>query len=252
MPVTEQLSSRKGGEMEDGEDSMATTASKAPITSDRPVSADLETTLPKPYLARALIAPDKEHPNGTQGHDHNDMTVLQQHVAFFDQNNDGIVYPSETFKGCRQLGFNVIIALILTIAFHVFFSIPTQSKKRFPSLRFPIYIVNIHLGKHGSDTGVYDTEGRYMPVNLENMFSKYAKTVPHKLSFKELMNMTEGNRLNFDFIGWLAEKLEWILVYGIAKDEEGYLSKDSIRRLFDGSLFEYIAKKRKGGQAKMN
>ncbi|WCJ24103.1 Peroxygenase [Euphorbia peplus] len=235
-----------------GEDSsMATTTSKAPVTSERPVSTDLEDYVPKAYMARALIAPDKENPNGTEGHDHNDMTVLQQHVAFFDQNKDGVIYPNETFTGCRQLGFNVIISLIITIAFHLFFSIPTQPG-RLPSLKFPIYIVNIHYGKHGSDTGVYDTEGRFMTMNLENMFTKYGKTSPDKLSFSELWNMTEGNRLNFDFIGWLAEKAEWILVYVIAKDKEGYLSKDSIRRLFDGSLFESIAAKNKESKAKMS
>lgn len=43
---------------------------------------------------------------------------------------------------------------------------------------------------------------RYSPVNFENIFSKYGKTFPNKLTLREVWNMTEGNRDAFDIFGW--------------------------------------------------
>lgn len=39
-----------------------------------------------------------------------------------------------------------------------------------PFLR--IYLETIHAGKHGSDSGAFDTEGRFVPCKFEDMWTK--------------------------------------------------------------------------------
>jgi len=58
-------------------------------------------------MARALTTPDTSHPQGTPGNKHNNLTVLQQHCAFFDQDGNGIIYPWETYTG-KTLDFFII------------------------------------------------------------------------------------------------------------------------------------------------
>ncbi|KAG4910938.1 hypothetical protein JHK87_057054 [Glycine soja] len=191
-------------------ESLITEAPNAPVTAQRRVRSDLENSLPKPWL--------------------------------------------------RAIGFNVVASVILAVVINAGLSYPTQpileinrvevSESRvgstlsvesesvflswFPSLLFPVYMHNIPKAKHGSDQEFMTQKD----ANIENVFSKYARTVPDKLTLGEVWDMTEGNRNAFDIFGWLAAKLEWGVLYILARDEEGFLSKEAVRRCFDGSLFD--------------
>lgn len=215
----------------------STTAQGAPVTFDRPLPTDL--TFPKPWMSRALEAVDNEHPYGTEGYPNKNLTVLQQHVDYFDLNHDGKIYPWETFQGFRKLGFNIFLSFLSMLFINGAFSYATLPSW-IPSPFFVIYTENIHRAKHGSDSESYDTEGRFVPTKFEEMFSKYAKTSPDRMNFNELLHMTTSMQNAYDFFGWTANKMEWGILYWLVKDEDGFCSKDAIRGVFDGSFFVQV------------
>ncbi|XP_030496310.2 probable peroxygenase 4 isoform X2 [Cannabis sativa] len=167
--------------------------------------------------------------------------VLQKHAAFFDRNHDGIIYPWETFQGCRAIGCGIALSTVAAIFINVGLSSKTRPGKFIHPL-FPIEIKNIHLGKHGSDSGTYDTQGRFVGEKFEEIFKKHAKTNPEALTSKELDEMLHTNRLPKDYPGWIGAFSEWKILYLLAKDKNGLLHKDKVRGVYDGTLFEQMEK----------
>ncbi|GLJ13878.1 hypothetical protein SUGI_0221740 [Cryptomeria japonica] len=235
--------------MDFSEESLETIAANAPITALRRLNPKLDDQMPKPYLARALVAVDPASKYGSRDHQHNNMTVLQQHVSFFDRNKDGIIYPWETYQGFRAIGFGVFISILAAFLINVNLSYVTSSGW-IPSPLFPIYIANIHKAKHGSDSEVYDTEGRFDPAKFDSIFSKYALTYTDKLTYSELQSMLKGNRNMNDLFGWLAAHGEWSFLYKLAKNKEGFIEKEALRGMYDGSLFEYFEKQNASRKAR--
>ncbi|KAI6677180.1 hypothetical protein NL676_037976 [Syzygium grande] len=253
-----------------------------------------------------------------------DQSVLQKHVAFFDRNHDGLVYPWETFRGFRSIGAGLPLSTVAAAFINMALSqktrplashgggtrSPTSDAGRFglntyilrsalktpgrgirpapvrspqfmrrveeeegrkfettlnlprglardpnrlgeiPSLLFPIEVKNIHKAKHGSDSGVYDSEGRFVPSKFEEIFGKHARTHEDALTSDELQEMLKSNRQPKDYRGWLASYTEWKVLYMLCKDKDGLLRKDTVRAVYDGSLFERMEKDRASNKLK--
>ncbi|KAJ4824616.1 putative peroxygenase 4 [Turnera subulata] len=175
--------------------------------------------------------------------------TLQKHVFFFDRNQDGIVYPWETFKGFRAIGAGLPLSTVAALFINIGLSRKTRPGKSFSPL-FPIEVRNIQRSKHGSDTGVYDQEGRFVPQKFEEIFKKYAHSHQNALTSQELSAMLKANREPKDYGGWIGAWAEWKILYYLCKNKEGLLTRDTIRAVYDGTLFEQMESDRASAKKK--
>ncbi|KAI8993756.1 Caleosin related protein-domain-containing protein [Gaertneriomyces semiglobifer] len=178
---------------------IVTAVSGCLATSQYPIPSNLDEFVQNPGCPRANEAADGDHPHGSEDNKKK-LTVMQQHVEFFDRNKDGVIWPYETFLGFRAVGFNIFFCLLAMMIIHFGFSYPSLDSW-LPDPFFRIYIKNIHRCKHGSDSGTYDTEGRYTPQKFEELFSKYDKDNKGGLNLREMWEMTLQIRNTFDFFG---------------------------------------------------
>lgn len=77
-------------------------------------------------------------------------TALQKHASFWDRNKSGIIYPWNTYTGCRALGFNPLFAITYALAFHLLHTSYWTSDSICLHPLLPIYIERIHRAKHGT------------------------------------------------------------------------------------------------------
>ncbi|KAF8349281.1 Caleosin [Amanita rubescens] len=170
-------------------------------------------------------------------------TALQSHVAFFDRDKDGIIWPSDTYIGFRRLGFGIIISLLAVILIHSSFSYPTYGTL-LPDPFFRLRIRNIHRGKHGSDTASYTSVGSWDEKRFEHIFDMYSSPPHTHISFWQGIRMVYGNRDVFDPFGWVAAVFEWGTTYIMLWPVDGKVKKEDVKAVYDGSIFYSIAAKR--------
>jgi len=199
---------------------------------------------------RATAAANPKHPNGVNKSYDSKKTVLQRHQEFWDMDQDGVIWPSDTFVGFNRLGFPAVLSVIAVLVIHGTFSY-WSGDSWIPHLGFPIKLKNAHKTKHGSDSETYDTEGRFVPEKFEEVFSKYDKGNKGGLTLAEIRSMTRGNRNIMDPIGWIAEWLEWNVSYYLCAmntSKGKMLLKDDALAIIDGTMFPKIAREIEAGR----
>ncbi|KAI9818945.1 MAG: hypothetical protein M1832_004113 [Thelocarpon impressellum] len=230
--------------------------SEYPVTIERKVFVpSRDSLLCDPGTARATYAPTTEKPYGTTEDDwarkHQHQTVVVQHTEYFDRDNDGVIWPQDTYQGCRDFGWNVFLSLLATVLINGALSYPTMPTV-LPDPFFRIFVSRMHKNKHGSDSMTYDNEGRFRPQQYEDFFAKYDRDGKGGLSKMDLWDAWKGQRLVFDLFGWSASFLEWLATYLLIWPEDGILRKEDVRGVFDGSIFYKKAEETKRKRSAAN
>ncbi|KAK0354698.1 hypothetical protein LTR91_012284 [Friedmanniomyces endolithicus] len=220
--------------------------STCPITVQRlPYIPTPNSPLLDPGTPRATTAPSTDSPHGTLQANwaarHTHQTVLQQHCAYWDPDSDGIIWPLDTWRGVRAWGWNIFLSALATCIIHAGLSYPSVPGSWLPDPFMRIWVRQVHKCKHGSDSGSYETEGRFSPHNFEGLFAKFDEGGMGGLDLGDVARALKGQRCAFDLFGWSAAALEWLAVYLLLWPEDGVMRKEDIRRVFDGSIFQQKA-----------
>ncbi|RVX70671.1 hypothetical protein B0A52_05321 [Exophiala mesophila] len=170
----------------------------------------------------------------------NQPTALQQHVLFWDQDNDGIIWPLDVYRGFRALGFSIIFSFG-GLLIPLLFSYRTRLVRSYiPDPFFRLYVSGIHNAKHTSDTGIFDVKGHFVSARFDAMFDQFDHTNSGGLSARELWALLKYHRSAWDPAGSSFAFMEmWTTSLLIQRD--GRVSKEDLKGCYDGSLFWKIA-----------
>jgi peroxygenase len=165
-------------------------------------------------------------------------TALQKHVDFFDADHDGQITLADTYQGLRRLGLGAMRSAAFAGVINAALGTSTSGA---PSLT--VDVEHIHSGKHGSDTGVYDRNGRFSLPRFRRLFDRFDVDRDDALDDEELGRLFAGNQT--DLAGHLGSRAEFGLLLGLAgQDRKGkrVLTRERLERFYNGSLFYQLAR----------
>jgi hypothetical protein len=179
------------------------------------------------------------------------ISALERHVSFFDPEGTGTVTIGQTWAGLGRLGIGLFYRLLLTPIINGFLGYLTQGR-----VSFDIAISKIAKGKHPFDTGSFGDDGEVDEGALAKVVEA-GKGGP--LSAKEMraLILARGNhrpemgKVAGALGSWFSGKevkLLFCLAADTTKQEDGRdvpaVTPRMLRRLYDGSLFHLLARRR--------
>ncbi|KAJ3564714.1 hypothetical protein NP233_g8114 [Leucocoprinus birnbaumii] len=172
---------------------------------------------------------------------------LQQHVAFFDRDKDGIIWPIDTFDGLRKIGFGYFWIIFGGLAIHLAFSWLTWGTW-LPDPYFRLKVNRMHKvslisslrsaytrfitklqAKHGSDTEIYTGTGQFDPDRFDYMWFMYTEEPHTHITFLEVCTMVRGDYDPFDWFGWMTATIEWVSLMVLLDKGDGRMSKEDVK-----------------------
>jgi len=177
-------------------------------------------------------------------------TALQRHARYFDRDRSGTIRWGETVAGMRALGVGRIWSAILSTIIHAALGPITQRRAA-----FGVVVAEIARGKHPSDTGVFDAEGRFVEERFDALFAS-ASPGPDgardRLTRKEMRAFQNANRSRSragDFFSFAEIKLFFCVASDTWKQEDGAsvpaISRRRLRAFYRGTLLPALARHRR-------
>ncbi|KAJ7304830.1 Caleosin [Mycena albidolilacea] len=160
--------------------------------------------------------------------------ALQAHIAFFDTDDDDIIWPTDTYKGFRTIGYSIFFSALSMVVIHSGFSCVR------PPMRISIPLSAVH----GSDSRAYTQTGTLDESRFNYVFALYSAEPHTHLSFREGVDLVRGNRNPFDVFGWFAAVFEWGATF-LLLAEDGRVKREDVHGIMDGTIFPKLAARTK-------
>jgi hypothetical protein len=183
-------------------------------------------------------------------------SALELHVRYFDPDHDEAVTPKQTLRGLMDLGLPWLLAALLTLVINGFLGSLTRQKAS-----LSISVPDIARGKHGFSSGCFATDGKLDEAAFAELFMAPHTRPPRDcLTYPELrallLRIGDPGRPH-GVVGMLLSRAfsaaEVFTLFCLAADRQKLIgdrvlpamSRQNLRRFYEGRLFPLLARRRR-------